>query len=125
MLDLNNGLVRKVLALMGYASPEELADDQARIAARSYVLGRMEAAYPVINKAMKKAGVTPAKGDTAYIRDALFRLWNHLLPGDFADFIRDSHEGRLIAQLAEQISAETKPIDALKLVANATVSLVF
>lgn len=129
-LDLNLGLARKILALMGYPSPEKLAEEAAKAQARAYVIGRMSANLKRINRQMKADGKrlenTP---EAEWVRDAIFRLWRGVLDfkggGELADLIRDSHDDKVLLEVAEPIHPQMKETDALLLVAQATVGLLF
>jgi hypothetical protein len=80
---------------------------------------------------MERQGWTVAKkGESAVVRDALYRLWRDAIfhfhaGGELADLVRDAHDDQVIAELAEPVTAETPLAEIVRLTMEATLEQAF
>ncbi|MGV3720574.1 MAG: hypothetical protein ACO1SX_06650 [Actinomycetota bacterium] len=121
-LNLNAGLAKQIAKQLGL-NPKTIARDELGAEVRQ----RMEAQAVKIARQMQRQGWTvAAKGESAVIRDALFRLWKVIVRnGHLADLVRDSHDDHVIAALAEPVSETTPLVEIVRLAITATVELAF
>lgn len=127
MLDLKGSALKTILGALGFESPLDLATEMGKREARAFLISRIR--IKPTAKAQAKAGITPASGDTVFIRDTLFRVWRTICTfkggGRVADVIRDAHDDKVIAELAAQIGPETDHVQAVRLVAQSSLELMF
>lgn len=114
-LNLNNALLKQMAKALGQE------------AGRDAVTARMAAAVPRIAKKMAKQGWTIGpKTETEVVRDALYRLWREVVPsGILADLIRDAHDDKVVAQLAEPVTETTPLEEIVRQTMAATLELAF
>lgn len=110
------GIIKKII---GKGQVVDLATEEGKALAKAYLAGQMTGRIKSIAASMRKASLTPDKGQ-AFVHDALFRLWRSVMDfpgaGHLADIIRDSHEAK-----APAIPPATTSQDALRIIATWTV----
>lgn len=124
-LNLKPGILKQLAAVMGL-DPKTIVREEAQRLARQ----QMEPAIGTIAARMRAEGRTPAEcGEGPAIRDALFRLWREVFHfnggGRLADLVRDSHDDRVIAELAEPVTEETSLEELVRRTMEATLEVAF
>lgn len=94
--------------------------------AKQRVDQRMEAAIPHIVEVMKAHHKTPQEvSPEIVIHNALFHLWDALLPGLIADLIRDKQDAKVKAIALPKVTTATSLEDAVKTTKAAALEVTF
>jgi hypothetical protein len=124
-LNLKAGILKQMGAAMGL-DPRTLVREEAQRLARQQMA---PAVGPIAAKMRAEGWTLEARGEGPVIRDALFRLWREVFHfnggGRVADMVRDSHDDRVLALLAEPVTGETSLEEVVRRVMEATLELAF
>jgi len=124
-LNLKAGILKQMAAAMGL-DPKVIVREEAQRLARQQMA---PAIAPIAARMQAEGWTLEGRGEGPVIRDALFRLWREVFHfhggGRVADLVRDSHDDRVIALLAEPVTGETSLEEVVRRTMEATLELAF